>query len=196
MRASDEEDRARRAREEKLFATAGGGDSSGLDEDVGDFGQGVQATQLCKRIIMNLVRNTPLRQNVMKIEQRFGNSVASYFHFFQWIFLNTLMVWSIYVGVFSAHLYWRTEVCCKATDYIKSAAWFASNITNPDNEKPTCLTPPCRTELGYEKYTCPDQLACRPSIFNHMPTTGSPHFVLDGAAGSAPLPAATTIPPA
>ena len=162
----DEEDRARRERErKKLFATAGGGDATGLDEELGEHGQGVQAKRLCKRILSCLAKNLPLRKNVQKIEQRFGNSVASYFHFFQWIYLNTLMVCMIYIGVFSAHLYWRTEVCCVADDYIKTSTWFDSNITNPNDEDPTCKLPPCSSEAGHESYSCPDQLACRPRSY-------------------------------
>jgi hypothetical protein len=107
----DEEDRARRDRErKKLLSAAGGGD--GEDDLAGDIDSNQpQALKLCNKIGKCYSKYKPLRQDVSKIEQRFGTSVASYFHFYQWMFLNSIIVWLLYVLGFGYHLYINTNLC-------------------------------------------------------------------------------------
>ena len=52
-----------------------------------------QALKLCNKFVKLYQKYKPLRNDVNKIEQRFGTSVASYFHFYQWMFLNSIIVW-------------------------------------------------------------------------------------------------------
>ena len=106
----DEEDRARRDRErKKLLAAAGGGDGDEIEGDI-DSNQ-PQALKFCNKIGKLYSKYKPLRGDVTKIEQRFGTSVASYFKFYQWMFLNSIIVWLLYLTGFFYHLYLNTSRC-------------------------------------------------------------------------------------
>ena len=109
----DEEDRARRERERKKLLTSagGGGGDDNLDADIDSNQNSNQALKLCNKIGKIYTRYKPLRADVSKIEQRFGTSVASYFHFYQWMFLNSIIVWSLYAMGFGYHLYLNTSPC-------------------------------------------------------------------------------------
>ena len=84
---------ARRKREEerrKLF--------SGLaddDEDAFFFGEDQNMNYLKRLIVLAKrwwVRNQPFGNDLRMVEARYGNSVASYFIFFRWLFVNAIMI--------------------------------------------------------------------------------------------------------
>ena len=111
----DEEDRARRDRErKKLLMASGGGGAEEIETEI-DSNQ-PQALRLCKKLGILYNRYKPLRGDVIKIEQRFGTSVASYFHFYQWIFLNSIVVWLLYFSGFGYHMYLNTNLCVDPND--------------------------------------------------------------------------------
>ena len=111
----DEEDRARRDRErKKLLMSAGGGGGDEMEAEI-DSNQ-PQALKLCNKLGKLYQKYKPLRNDVNKIEQRFGTSVASYFHFYQWMFLNSIIVWLLYATGFGYHLYLNTSLCVEVGD--------------------------------------------------------------------------------
>jgi len=87
------EDEARRKREDARRQLFSGVDMIGDDDGELEHHEGVgYLALLISRLKKWWDRRVPLQNDVRQIEARFGNSVASYFEFFRWIFMQNIAV--------------------------------------------------------------------------------------------------------
>lgn len=105
-RGASYEDEARRKREDARRQLFSGVDMIGDDDGELEHHEGVgYLALLLSRLRKWWERRIPLQTDLRQIEARYGNSVASYFHFFRWIFLQNLVVAAVATAFMIKHFY-------------------------------------------------------------------------------------------
>ena len=118
---------------------------SGLadDEEEGMLFGDEQSMHYIKRLIILAKRwwkkHQPFGRDLLMVESRYGNSVASYFIFFRWLFINamilavlqSLFLTSHIYSIYSSGLPYQQNGTLNAT-YVPRSSWLKVTGTVPD----------------------------------------------------------------
>ena len=130
--AKEDEERARREKEEKAFLQAGGDDGDyndifGVQEGTMNFFQIVRY-----RIKRIMTQYEPLKRDVDQVEARFGSAVASYYRFNQWITKSSINVMLLYLVLVVYQIILKTQNPASDTSFDWND-WFAYSAFDQGN---------------------------------------------------------------